>query len=367
MSSYLIGNAVDIQIIHHPELSRKPYAPIAIIVPAYNEEASIAITLRSLVEQTTPPEKIIVVDDFSSDRTGEIAQSFPGVTVIRPPKNTGSKAGAQNFALPLVKSMYVSAVDADTTLANDALEKMIQFLESDPIVVAACTFVLPKKVKTLWERGRFIEYIFAFEFFKRVQDWYGKPLICSGCFSVYKTDEIMSVGGWSTRTLAEDMDLTWSFYEKGRAIRFNNDVFCYPIEPETFGIMSKQLKRWSHGWFQNFKLHWKGIRKIPVLREFVMMGLIDALLGSVLFIVIAPILAIVFQNPLLYAYAVAADAAFIVIPAAWRGYKIRMLRKVLGSMPSFLVLRLVNSYFFIRAFVSEIILKKSFTTYEKGH
>jgi biofilm PGA synthesis N-glycosyltransferase PgaC len=364
MSNLVTGSAVDTEIA---EWSRKSSAPIAIIVPAYNEEASIAITLTSLLEQTTPPEKIIVVDDFSSDRTGEIARSFPGVTVIRPPKNTGSKAGAQNFALPFVKTTYVSAVDADTTLDNDAIEKMIQFLQSDPKVVAACTFVLPKKVKTLWERGRFIEYLFAFEFFKRVQDWYGKPLICSGCFSVYKTNEIMSAGGWSTRTLAEDMDLTWSFYEKGKAVRFNNDVFCYPIEPETFNIMAKQLKRWSHGWFQNFKLHWKGVRRIPVLREFILMGLLDALLGSMLFLVVAPLLAIVFQNPVLYAYAVGADVAFIVIPVAWRGYRMGMLKKVLGSIPSFLVLRLVNSFFFMRACISEMILKKSFTTYEKGH
>src|SRR5687768_4238232 len=98
-------------IIQQSEMVGKPYAPVAIIVTAYNEEASIAITLTSLLQQSTPPEKIIVVVDFSSDRTGEIARTFPSVTVIRPPKNTGSKAGAQNFALPLVNSKYVSAVD----------------------------------------------------------------------------------------------------------------------------------------------------------------------------------------------------------------------------------------------------------------
>jgi cellulose synthase/poly-beta-1,6-N-acetylglucosamine synthase-like glycosyltransferase len=128
-------------IIQQSEMAGKPYAPVAIIVTAYNEEASIAITLTSLLQQSTPPEKIIVVVDFSSDRTGEIARTFPSVTVIRPPKNTGSKAGAQNFALPLVNSKYVSAVDADTTLANDAIEKMVNFLESDPEVVAASIII----------------------------------------------------------------------------------------------------------------------------------------------------------------------------------------------------------------------------------
>jgi glycosyltransferase involved in cell wall biosynthesis len=94
-------------IIQQSEMAGKPYAPVTIIVNAYNQEVSRGITLRSLFQQSTPPEKIIVVDDFSSDRTGKIARTFHSVTVIRPPKNTGSKAGAQNFALPLVNSKLV--------------------------------------------------------------------------------------------------------------------------------------------------------------------------------------------------------------------------------------------------------------------
>lgn len=349
------------------EPMREKKAPITVIVPAYNEEISIAITLSSLLQQTLPPETIIVVDDFSSDRTGEIARTFPGVVVMRPPKNTGSKAGAQNFALPFVQSAYVSAVDADTSLEENAIQKMVKFMEQSPSVAASCSFVLPKHVRTMWERGRFIEYLFSFVFFKRVQDWYGKPLICSGCFSIYKTPELKATEGWSTRTLAEDMDLTWSFYEKGKEVRFNKDVVCYPIEPESFKIMAKQLKRWSHGWFQNFKLHWKKIKKIPVLREFVVMALSDALLGTVIWLIVAPVLTIIYQNPWIFFYAVVADAVFILIPAAWKGYQMKMLRKVLGSLPSFFVLRLVNSYFFLGACISELLLNKSFTKYEKGH
>jgi len=41
-----------------------------------------------------------------------------------------------------------------------------------PGVGAACGLVLPRRIKTLWERGRFIEYCFAFTFYKQVQDYY---------------------------------------------------------------------------------------------------------------------------------------------------------------------------------------------------
>lgn len=58
----------------------------------------------------------------------------------------------------------------------------------DGDVVAACGTVLPRHVESVWERGRYVEYMLAFGFFKRVQDHYGKPLISSGCFSIYRTD-----------------------------------------------------------------------------------------------------------------------------------------------------------------------------------
>ena len=69
---------------------------LTIIVPAYNEAAAVGDTIHSLQNQTTPPEEIIVVDDCSSDGTGEIASAL-GVTVVCPPTNTGSKAGAQTL------------------------------------------------------------------------------------------------------------------------------------------------------------------------------------------------------------------------------------------------------------------------------
>jgi cellulose synthase/poly-beta-1,6-N-acetylglucosamine synthase-like glycosyltransferase len=128
---------------------------LTVIVPAYNEAGSIADTVRSLKEQTTPPEEIIVVDDYSSDGTGEVARDA-GATVIQPASNTGSKAGAQTFALPRVETELVAAIDADTTLAPDAVETLLTAME-DEGVVAACGFVLPRSARSVWERGRYIE------------------------------------------------------------------------------------------------------------------------------------------------------------------------------------------------------------------
>src|SRR5437867_5447077 len=98
-----------------------PTAPLTVIIPAFNEARNVADTIRSLQAQTLRPAELIVVDDCSTDRTGEVARTA-GARVVRPPRNTGSKAGAQNFALALVTTPWVMAIDADTILAPDAIE-----------------------------------------------------------------------------------------------------------------------------------------------------------------------------------------------------------------------------------------------------
>lgn len=117
---------------------------ITAIVPAYNEAASIAATIQSLKAQTLPFTDIIVIDDFSTDDTGDVARAH-GATVLRPPENTGSRAGAQSFALPQVTTEFCIAIDADTELAPDAVERIVTAM-ADKDVAAACGFVLPRYV-----------------------------------------------------------------------------------------------------------------------------------------------------------------------------------------------------------------------------
>jgi cellulose synthase/poly-beta-1,6-N-acetylglucosamine synthase-like glycosyltransferase len=338
--------------------------PLTVIIPAYNEGKSLADTIKSVLEQTVRVTEIMVVDDCSTDNTGQVAKDL-GVTVLRPLKNTGSKAGAQNLALENTHTQYTMAIDADTVLAPDAIEKLMAAFD-DSKVAAACGFVIPRYVKTLWERGRYIEYLFAFTFFKPIQDYYDKPLISSGCFSMYRTDILKENGGWSTRTLAEDMDLTWSFYQAGHRVRFIGEAVCYPIEPHNFLFMRKQLKRWSHGFIQNVQLHWKGVAHIKYLRSMVSVSLWDAMIASFAYLVLIPLLAIIFRNPLfLIGYVI--DIPAVLIPTLGVAIKRKEVWKVITSIPAFFVLRTVNGIFMLEAIISEWIFRKSFKVYEKGH
>jgi biofilm PGA synthesis N-glycosyltransferase PgaC len=333
------------------------------IVPAYNEAETVAATVRSLREQTLAPAQVIVVDDCSTDATAEVAAAA-GATVVRPPANTGSKAGAQSYALSQVDTEFVMAVDADTTLAPDATERLATAF-TDPAVAAVSGCVLPRRVRSIWERGRYVEYLLAFGFFKRVQDQLGKPLIASGCFAMYRSKELGDAGGWSTRTMAEDMDLTWTLYARGHAVRVIPDAVSYPIEPRSFDFLRAQLRRWSHGFVQNVRLHRRSLLGLGNLRSLVAIGMWDAVLASIAYLLVIPVLAVLFGAPVLLAYV--ADAPVIAVPvicqALGRGEGLRAI----ASFPAFFVLRFVNGFFMLAALWRELVVGRPLVVYEKGH
>ncbi len=175
---------------------------VTAIVPAYNEEGGLGDTIKSLIDQESPFHEIVVVDDASTDRTREVAESY-GVTVITPPTNLGSKARAQNYALPFCTGDLVLPVDADTLLSPDYVKRIIEpFSDGQVAIAAGC--VLTRHSNTMAERGRMIEYLFGFHWHRPIQNKANSPVVCSGCCSAFRREELLVFGGFPERTIVED-------------------------------------------------------------------------------------------------------------------------------------------------------------------
>ncbi len=356
----------DISLNDYITASEKIIVPLTLMIPAYNEESLIGSALTSVLKQSVMPERIIVIDDSSTDRTSEIAKTFEEVTVIKTPKNTGAKGDALNYGLSFVNSPLTLTMDADITCEEKAIEKMIKYIETRPEVSAACCFVLPKDKKTIWERFRFVEYLFALSFYKNVQEMYGSVVVCSGCFAIYKTNDLKSVGGWPTTTVAEDLELTWIFYEQGMHIGYSKDTLTFSEEPQNYHVLFKQLKRWNIGYFQVLKLKWKDMKNVHVIREFVIAGLLDTFIG-VIFNSVLIYYTIFHYDPSKYLYFIALDMTLLLIPSIWFASKIKRIKQLLRSLPVYLIFRFIGSFWFFYGLVSVLILKKTTKGFEKGH
>ncbi len=148
--------------------------------------------------------------------------------------------------------------------------------------------------------------------------------------------------------------------------RFIPEALSYPLEPHTYAFMKKQLRRWSHGFVQNLRLHWRGLLEVPFLRSAVAVACWDAIVASAVYLVLLPLLAIVLRNPyILLGYVI--DVPAIIVPVMAGALPRGEGRRALMSVPSFFVLRTVNAVFFLLALWAELVQGRRFQTYEKGH
>ena len=345
---------------------------LTVIVPAHNEEEGLPATLEALLRQTESADDIIVVDDGSTDRTSTVAASY-GVTVLRPPANLGSKAKAQNYALPHCTTDLVLPVDADTVLADDYIEKVKPAFTDDAVSIAAGA-VRTRFQKTVWEKGREIEYLFGFHWFRPVQNLVNSPTVCSGCCSVFVLHDLVAFGGFPERTMVEDIDFTWSMQIAGRRAVYVADAVAYAAEPTSLTYMRKQLWRWKSGWFQNIRLHYASLcRRKPMLALWVSLSMLEILV-SPLTLVLPVLWLVVFHRSALSAakWWVAGEGALMVPPLTIAMIKRRVnpLRMV-SYYPSYYVLKALNFYYDWKALTVELVLvplrlAKGLSIYEKG-
>jgi hypothetical protein len=102
------------------------------------------------------------------------------------------------------------------------------------------------------------------------------------------------------------------------------------------------------------------------LRSTVAVGLWDAVMASIGYLVIVPLLTLVFMNPLFF-LAYVLDAPVVLIPVLLATGGNRRPGEVLASVPAFFLLRTVNSLFILEALWSEVVLRRPMLVYEKGH
>lgn len=104
---------------------------VSVIIPAYNRELYLGEAIRSALEQTRPPDEIIVVDDGSTDGTAEVARSFGGMVRCLSQKNEGA-ASARNHGVRASRGELLAFLDSDDHWVPQKLDWQLKFLESYP-------------------------------------------------------------------------------------------------------------------------------------------------------------------------------------------------------------------------------------------
>ena len=267
--------------------------PVSLIVPAYNEELTITETIKNLLKLNYPEYEIIVINDGSKDRTLSMLVERFGMIPIEQPfkrsveckpirtvyrtaqhanlivvdKENGGKADALNAGINFSRYPVVVSMDADSVLEKDALIRIVSPFLQDNTVVAVGGVVrissgcvvedgeikeirLPK---TMLGKLQTVEYLRSFFTGRIGAASMGMLLIISGAFGAFRKDAIVSVGGYTTHCIGEDMELVVKLHRgfrnagKPYKIYFLPDPICWTQPPENLKDLYKQRKRWQIG------------------------------------------------------------------------------------------------------------------------
>ena len=223
--------------------------PVSIIVPAFNESKGIQDAVRSLVGSEYPDFEVIVVDDGSTDGTGEQVESLglDRVRVIR--QSNRGKAAALNTGTSAAAYEILVTVDGDTRFLPDTLRRVVEPL-ADPRVGAVAGNSKVGSRKGLIARWQHIEYVMAFNLDRRLYDVLECMPIVPGAIGAFRREALEQAGGFSGDTLAEDTDLTIAVGRLGWRVAYAEDALAYTEVPTTLGGMWRQRYRWSFGTIQ---------------------------------------------------------------------------------------------------------------------
>jgi cellulose synthase/poly-beta-1,6-N-acetylglucosamine synthase-like glycosyltransferase len=276
--------------------------PVSVIAPCYNEELSIADSVRALLALEYPDHEIVVVNDGSGDGTlARLISEFemrpiereqlavlqktrilgvyasakhPNLLLVD--KENGRKADAVNAGIGFATAPLVCVIDADSIIEPDGLLRGTEpFMTDDGSLVAIGGTIRIANGSTVqgghvrqvrlpsgWlPRYQILEYLRAFLTARIANARMDMLLLISGAFGIFRRSLLIEIGGYRHDTVGEDLEIVTRIHrymrEQGRPYRigFVPEVICWTEAPYDWEGLRNQRSRWQQGALETLVRH----------------------------------------------------------------------------------------------------------------
>lgn len=233
----------------------KKLPSLTILIPAFNEQTTIAATIESALAAKWPSakKKIVAIDDGSKDATLKIARGYEkrGVLVLHQ-KNAG-KGRALNHGLKHADTELVATMDSDSYMEPDALLKLVGYF-SDPQVGAVTPLMKVWQPKNTLQKFQRIEYLLTV-FSRKLLSFINSINVTPGPLSMFRRSVFDQVGGYDEKNILEDQEMAMRIQAHQYKIASSMDAVVYTSVPQTLTDLVKQRVRWHRGGIRNILKH----------------------------------------------------------------------------------------------------------------
>jgi cellulose synthase/poly-beta-1,6-N-acetylglucosamine synthase-like glycosyltransferase/peptidoglycan/xylan/chitin deacetylase (PgdA/CDA1 family)/spore germination protein YaaH len=233
-----------------------PPPGVTVLIPAYNEESVIVQTIKSVLLSDLRNLRIVVVDDGSTDKTGELLDTNfshePRAHIIH--QINRGKAAALRLAMAQAQTEIVVTIDADTEIEPDAISKLVRHFFDPKIGAVAGNVKVGNRSRWL-TRWQALEYITSQNMEKRAFDLLNCITVVPGALGAWRMAAIEAAGGITADTVAEDADLTIAIRRLGWRVCYDEEAIAWTEAPEKVGQLIRQRFRWTFGTLQAFWKH----------------------------------------------------------------------------------------------------------------
>ncbi len=195
--------------------------------------------------------EVIPIDDHSTDGTGAILDEYAARHAeIRPlhrREGQRGKPAALNDALAIARGDVIVVFDADYVPNRGALRE-IAICFNDPEVGAVMGRVVPYNTKrNLLTRLLDLERSGGYQVDQQARHNLRLMPQYGGTVGGFRRAQVVALGGFDPRVLAEDTDLTLRLYLRGYKVAYANRLECFEEVPENWTVRSRQVRRWARG------------------------------------------------------------------------------------------------------------------------
>ncbi len=226
--------------------------PVAVLIAAYNEELVIARTIEHVLASRYPVEQVLVVDDGSTDATAArvraVAARDPRVRLLQ--QTNAGKWAALNRGFAAIDQPVVVTIDADTLLAPDAVEAMVERFDRPDVGAVAGVVKVGNHARNVVTRWQALEYVTQIGVDRAASALLNAIMVVPGACAAWRTRAVLEVGGYSDATLAEDCDLTLMLHQYGWRVEQADGAVALTEAPETVDALLRQRVRWMYGTLQ---------------------------------------------------------------------------------------------------------------------